>query len=222
MKKEILKIIIPPLVHIIIRFLWLTCKVVRVSGHGNFEKLNKDKQTCIICYWHQHHIFGTWYMRQLVKQGMNIGFLISPSEDGDMSAKLANKWGFRVIRGSSHRTGAKAMRDLFNVITKVKISPVNTSDGPTGPLHVFKPGAIMLAQLTGAPIVLFSYSADRYWKLKSWDEFIIPKPFSKISIAISEPVYINKKITADEIKEMQDKMQNTLQQLAQESKQTTG
>lgn len=193
-----------------------------MSGQSHVRALQDKNQVCIWCYWHQHHIYGAWYMRQLANQGMNIGFLISPSADGDMSAKLARNWGFSVIRGSSNRTGAKAMRDLYNSITKDHISPVNTSDGPTGPLHIFKPGAIMLAQLTGSPIILFSYAASRYWKLSSWDEFIIPKPFSRIAMNVSEAIFVEKKLTSEELEELQITMQSRLSRLQYEANEKLG
>jgi len=199
----------------LVKVIWLTCRVRTIHGHQHAQNLIDFNSVFIPCYWHQHHIYGAWYMRRLAQQGTKIGFLISPSSDGDMSAKLAQSWGFTVIRGSSNRTGARAMRDLYNTIIKDQVSPVNTSDGPTGPLHVFKPGAIMLAQLTGAPILPLSYAASHYWKLKSWDEFIVPKPFSKIAIALDEPVMVDKKITQEQTEALQTRLQNTLQELEQ-------
>ena len=215
MKNSIAKSVIPHLISMLVKVIWLTCRVRTIHGHQHAQNLIDFNSVFIPCYWHQHHIYGAWYMRRLAQQGTKIGFLISPSSDGDMSAKLAQSWGFTVIRGSSNRTGARAMRDLYNTIIKDQVSPVNTSDGPTGPLHVFKPGAIMLAQLTGAPILPLSYAASHYWKLKSWDEFIVPKPFSKIAIALDEPVMVDKKITQEQTEALQTRLQNTLQELEQ-------
>lgn len=215
MKNRFLKSVVPHIVNLMVNVIWFTCRVRTVHGQQHVKNLTDFNSVFIPCYWHQHHIYGAWYMRKLVQLGTKIGFLISPSSDGDMSAKLAENWGFTVVRGSSNRTGARAIRDLYHTIIKDRVSPVNTSDGPTGPLHVFKPGAIMLAQLTGAPILPLSYAASRYWKLKSWDKFIVPKPFSKIAIALDEPVLVNKKITPDEIAALQLKLQDTLQELEQ-------
>lgn len=199
-KKKFVKHIAPYLIRLLLNVIWRTCRVEDIKGAHYLDILVKKKHPFIPVYWHQHHVYGAYLMLKLKNRGVNIGFLISPSADGDMSASVAKSWGAATIRGSSTRTGAKALRDLYLAITKQGISPVNTSDGPTGPLHVFKPGAIMLAQLTKSELVPVSYAASRYWQLKSWDKFIIPKPFSRIVICVGKPVKINKTLSEDELK----------------------
>lgn len=122
-------------------------------------------------------------------------------------------WGAVAIRGSSNRTGARALKDMYTTIVKDKVSPVTTSDGPTGPIHEFKQGAIMLAQLTQSPMLPIAYMASRYWELKSWDKFIIPKPFSRIVIAVGEPHMIGKKLNAEEMEEARLKMEMDMNNL---------
>ena len=212
-KKKLTKKIAPFLVRLLLSVIWRTCRVIKIQGEYHLEPLIKSKHPFIPVYWHQHHVYGAYLMLKLKKRGVNIGFLISPSSDGDMSAKIAQKWGTVAIRGSSTRTGAKALRDLYQAITKDKISPVNTSDGPTGPIHVFKPGAIMLAQLTKSELVPVAYAASRYWQLKSWNKFIIPKPFSKIVISIGKPVSIEKTLSEDELQKTCKLMQSMLLKL---------
>ena len=198
-KKKLIKNIAPYLVRALLNIVWRSCHVMKIQGEHYFDSLIQNEHPFIPVYWHQHHVYGAYLMLKLKKRGVNIGFLISPSSDGDMSASIAESWGTTAIRGSSTRTGAKALRDLYLSITKDNVSPVNTSDGPTGPIHVFKPGAIMLAQLTKSELVPISYAASNYWQLKSWDKFVIPKPFSKIVISIGKPVKINKTLTEDEL-----------------------
>lgn len=209
-KKKLVKSIAPFLIRQLLNIIWRTCRVVEIKGEYHFDALIKSDRPFVPVYWHQHHVYGAYLMLRLKKRGVNIGFLISPSSDGDMSASVAESWGTVAIRGSSTRTGAKALRDLYIAITKDKISPVNTSDGPTGPIHVFKPGAIMLAQLTKSELVPVSYAASRYWKLNSWDEFIIPKPFSKIVITIGKPVLVDKTLSEEELNNTCKLMQGML------------
>lgn len=198
-KRRLSYAIIQPLIKTLLYIFWWSCRVKVIIG-DEYVKLLIDKGEPIIpCYWHQMHIFGTWYMRKLQKRGLKIGFLISPSVDGQIAANIVESWGAVAIRGSSTRTGAKALRDMYNTIVNDKISPLTTSDGPTGPIHEFKQGAVMLSQLTQAPILPIAYAASRYWELKSWDKFIVPKPFSNIVIAVGKPHYIDKKLTADEL-----------------------
>lgn len=213
-KKKFTKIVAPFLIRSLLFIIWRTCRVVSIKGEDYFNHLINNDKSFIPVYWHQHHVYGAYLMLKLKKRGANIGFLISPSADGDMSASIAESWGAATIRGSSTRTGAKALRDLYVAISKDKISPVNTSDGPTGPIHVFKPGAIMLAQLTQSELVPISYAASKYWQLNSWDKFIIPKPFSKISICIGKPVKIKKSLTDNELNTACKMLQGMLKKLA--------
>jgi lysophospholipid acyltransferase (LPLAT)-like uncharacterized protein len=100
---------------------------------------------------------------------------------------IATRLGARVIRGSSTHTGARALRDYYQLLVKDAVSPVITPDGPKGPRFRFKSGAILLAQISGRPMLPMAYAASRAW-LVSWDKFVIPWPFSRIAIAIGEPV----------------------------------
>ena len=212
-KRKLGYAIIRPIVKLILSSFWWTCRVEKIIGDEHAQQLIKDGQPIIPCYWHQMHIFGSWYMRKLQRNGLKIGFLISPSVDGEVPAKIVESWGAVAIRGSSNRTGAKALKDMYNTITKDKVSPVTTSDGPTGPVHVFKQGAVMLAQLTQSPMLPVAYAASRYWQLKTWDQFIIPKPFSRIVIAVGAPHSIDKKSNAQQLEAERLKIENELNNL---------
>ncbi|MCK4864557.1 MAG: lysophospholipid acyltransferase family protein [Gammaproteobacteria bacterium] len=217
-KRKLGYAIIRPIVKLLISSFWWTCRVEKIIGDEHALKLIEKGEPIIPCYWHQMHIFGSWYMRKLQKRGLKIGFLISPSVDGEVAAKIVESWGAVAIRGSSNRTGARALRDMYNTITKDKVSPVTTSDGPTGPVHEFKQGAVMLAQLTQSPMLPIAYMASRYWELKTWDKFIIPKPFSRIVIAVGEPHRIDKKSNAEKLEEERVKMETNMNNLSEVAK----
>jgi len=210
--------LIRPIVKLFLTTFWWTCRVEKIIGEEHAHKLIEKGEPIIPCYWHQMHIFGSWYMRKLQKRGLKLGYLVSPSVDGEVPAKIIESWGIVAIRGSSNRTGAKALKDMYNLIMKDKISPVTTSDGPTGPVHEFKQGAVMLAQLTQSPMLPIAYAADRYWQAKSWDKFIIPKPFSRIVIAVGEPHYIDKKSNAEKMEEERIKMERDMNDLIEVAK----
>jgi lysophospholipid acyltransferase (LPLAT)-like uncharacterized protein len=212
-KRKLGYAIIRPIIKLILSSFWWTCRVEKIIGDEHAQKLIKKGDPIIPCYWHQMHIFGSWYMRKLQKRGLKIGFLISPSVDGEVPAKIVESWGAVAIRGSSNRTGARALKDMYNTIVKDKVSPVTTSDGPTGPVHEFKQGAVMLAQLTQSPMLPIAYMASRYWESKSWDKFIIPKPFSRIVIAVGEPHNIDKKSNAEKLEEERVKMETAMNNL---------
>jgi len=217
-KRKLGYAIIRPIVKIVISIFWWTCRVDKIIGDEYAQKLIEKGEPIIPCYWHQMHIFGSWYMRKLQKRGLKIGFLISPSVDGEVPAKIVESWGAVAIRGSSTRTGARALKDMYNTIIKDKVSPVTTSDGPTGPIHKFKQGAILLAQLTQSPMLPIAYMASHYWELKTWDKFIIPKPFSRIVITVGEPHYIDKKSNAEKMEEERIKMETDMNELIAQAK----
>ena len=211
--------LLKPIIKLLFGLIWSSCRVVRIEGEQYVTQVSAEGKAFIPCYWHQHHFFCSWYMRKLIKRGVKIGFLISPSVDGEIPAQLARDWGGEIIRGSTTRTGAQAMRDMYNIVVKQGISPVSTSDGPTGPLHVFKIGDILLSQFTQAPLLPLSYAASRAWYLKSWDRFMIPKPFARIAITIGAPLTIPKGLLVEDLEPYRLQMQTTLQALAEQATQ---
>ncbi|MGD8576942.1 MAG: DUF374 domain-containing protein, partial [Thiohalophilus sp.] len=112
-RRRLLYLFAKPLIKGLLNTLWLTCRVKTVIGTEYADQILAASNPVIPCYWHQHHIFGIWYMLQLRKRGLKVGFLISPSRDGEVPAKIAESWGLRAIRGSSNRTGARALKELY-------------------------------------------------------------------------------------------------------------
>lgn len=214
LKRRISYRLLSPLIKLFLYSLWASCRIYRIEGEQHFEALHHKGKSFIPCFWHQHHIYCSWYMRRLIKKGMKIGFLISPSVDGEIPARMVKGWGAaEVIRGSKTRSGAQTLRDMYNVVVKRGISPVTTSDGPSGPIHKFKNGDIVLSRFTQAPLVPLSYAASRFWQLKSWDKFIIPKPFSRIVVAIGEPVTVEKSLHLDDLDVISEQMERHLLKL---------
>jgi lysophospholipid acyltransferase (LPLAT)-like uncharacterized protein len=202
------------IIKLVIRFLWWSCRVQPVIGEEHIERLRQENKVAIICYWHQMHIFGGYYMLKLSRRGLKIGFLVSPSSDGEIAAQIIRAQGLQVIRGSASKTGARALRDMYEIIHKQRICPVITPDGPRGPAEEFQPGTIMLAQLTKVPIVPMAYAADKAWYFKSWDRFMLPKPFARIQIAVGAPVEVGIKLTENEKEQLRQDIAKTIIALA--------
>ncbi len=221
LKRRIQHFLLTPVVKLLFFTIWSTCRV-RIEGEANIDAVKGSGKPFIPCYWHQHHFFCSWYMRRLIQQGMKIGFLISPSRDGEIPAKMARAWGGIVIRGSTTRTGAQTLRDMYHIVVKEGVSPVTTSDGPQGPIHIFKIGDILLSQFTQAPLLPIAYAAEKTWQLKSWDKFLIPKPFSNIVIAIGEPVTIPKGLLAEDLEPLRMQMEDALKSLTEKAKTLIG
>ncbi len=194
----------------LVRFLWATCRVHRVIGLEPARAAVAGAKSVIPVYWHQHVLFGGRAVLDLREAGLKAGFLISPSVDGTAPAMLVEKVGGHVIRGSSTHTGARALRDFYETVVRQQVSPAITPDGPRGPLHEFKPGAVLLAQITGKPILPVSVAASRCYTFRTWDRFELPWPFSRVVIAYGEPVQVPRVMDADRLARMQAEMRQRL------------
>jgi lysophospholipid acyltransferase (LPLAT)-like uncharacterized protein len=194
----------------VIRTLWATCRVTHVSGLEAARQAVRESKSLIPVYWHQHMVFGARAVLDLRSEGLQAGFLISPSIDGTAPAMLVEKVGGVVIRGSSTHTGARALRDYYETIVKKLVSPAITPDGPKGPLHEFKPGAVMLSQITGKPILPIAIAAARAIRFRTWDAFELPLPFSRIAIVYGEPVKVGRATDTAALEQWQAKMAESL------------
>ena len=194
-----------PLALGIIRAWWRMCRVVKVEGEQHLAAALAESPSVLPCYWHQHQLYCGKYLLEQRARGMKVGLLISPSVDGEIGAMLARRLGAYTIRGSSTHTGARALRDYYQALVKDGISVAITPDGPRGPRHQFKPGAILLAQLSGRPILPMAYAASRAWRIK-WDRFVIPKPFARIAIAIGPPRHVPRTLDAAGLERFQQDM----------------
>jgi Uncharacterized protein conserved in bacteria len=200
-----------------VRLLWGTCRVTHVAGLERARAAVRDSKSLIPVYWHQHMLFGARAVLDLRSEGLKAGFLISPSIDGTAPAMLVEKMGGVVIRGSSTHTGARALRDYYETIVKQQVSPALTPDGPKGPLHEFKPGAIMLSQITGKPILPVAVAASRRYTFRTWDAFELPLPFSRIAIVYGEPIKATRAMDTAALAEWQAKMSAALLALRREA-----
>jgi lysophospholipid acyltransferase (LPLAT)-like uncharacterized protein len=191
----------------------------RLEVHGDAAVLDMIKrgQPFIPCYWHQQNLACALYLLSLQQHGLKAGFLVSPSRDGEAPAKIFQRWGAHVIRGSSSRTGAHALRELYQIITRDKVSPANTPDGPRGPRFEFKTGPLMLAQMAQAPIVPLAAAADSYWQLNSWDRFILPKWGSRLAISVGAPLTVAKGLPMNDLEPLRLQLQKTLMDLMQQA-----
>ena len=206
-----------PIVLGLMRLVLGWCRVERIIGAGHITAALARSPSFIPVYWHQHQLFCAKYLFEQRDAGVKLGLLVSPSVDGEFGAIIVRKLGGEVIRGSSSHTGARALRDFYQALVHEGISPVITPDGPHGPPWKFKPGALLLAQLSQRPIIPLSYAASRAWKI-SWDRFVIPKIGARVVIAIGEPVYVAKGLSAAALELLQADMEQRLIQLFETAK----
>ncbi len=199
-----------PVILGLVRLWWRSCRVVAVVGEEHLDQVLARWPSFLPCYWHQHNLFCAQYLlAQQQRRGLKTGFLISPSVDGELATLILQRAGAHVIRGSSSRTGALAMKEYFHALTRDGVSPVLTPDGPRGPRFKFKPGAILLAQMSGRPILPMAYAASRAW-LIHWDRFVLPWPFSRIAIAIGPPRSVPRVLGVADVQALQSELETTL------------
>jgi hypothetical protein len=159
----------------------------------------------IWCFWHRAVLPATYRFRN---QGLAV--MTSRSFDGEYIARIIQKLGFIAVRGSSSRGAVGALIGMRQQLESGH-SAVFTIDGPRGPRYVAKPGAVLLAKKTGAPINCFYVAVERAWILNSWDQMIIPKPFSRAVIYASSPIYVPADATEAQMSALHQQMQETLE-----------
>lgn len=207
-----------PVLRALIKVLTSTYRVEKVIGAENIDPFIGSDQVCAPAYWHQHHVIGSTLVRSWINRGFKACFLVSGSVDGDVPERIARAWGAEVIRGSANQSGALALRDQQRMM-KNGYSIVTTADGPRGPKYEFKAGTVLMARVAGVPIVPIGCAADRAWYLNRWDDFMVPKPFARIVIAIGEPVPVPRDIALDELEPVRANVQAAVMSLMKESEQ---
>lgn len=180
-----------------LRTYWRTTRM-RVSGDGPLEALLAEGKPVIPCCWHQRQLFAIAYLLRLRPKGLRFAALVSPSKDGELGATLLTRLGAVAVRGSGRRSGAVALRDMFLAVKEQNLSPLIAPDGSIGPPSEFKPGAIMLARLTGCPVVPLSFACSRGIRLPTWDRFLVPLPFSRVEIAVGAPIHLGPAVAMSE------------------------
>jgi lysophospholipid acyltransferase (LPLAT)-like uncharacterized protein len=122
--------------------------------------------------------------------------LTSASKDGEMVERALGVFGMEVVRGSSSRRAVAALVGLKRAIESGCDACI-TPDGPRGPRYRMQPGAIKLAQSTGAPLQPLHVRYSRAWRLPTWDRYVIPVPFSRVEITFGKPIRVPRKLDDD-------------------------
>lgn len=171
---------------IVIRLLGLTWRMRRVDGEEVASRIAAGRPI-LYAFWHGHML-----PLLVAHEGEQLAVLVSSHRDGEIITRVARAFGYDAIRGSTSRDAPGALRAIVRTLRGGRTVGV-TPDGPRGPAHEFAPGPAIAAFETGIPIILAAVAADRAWYLKTWDRFMIPKPFARVvvqyqpSIAVSGP-----------------------------------
>jgi lysophospholipid acyltransferase (LPLAT)-like uncharacterized protein len=157
---------------------------MRVSRDHELLTMRAAGQPVIFALWHGHLLPLLWHHR-----GEGIAILISEHGDGEIIARIAMSLGYHTVRGSTSRGAARALLGLVRTIGEGRDLAI-TPDGPRGPARSVAPGTLIVAQRSRAPILPIAAVASSAWHLKSWDNFLIPRPFARIHVSYGDLVPI--------------------------------
>jgi lysophospholipid acyltransferase (LPLAT)-like uncharacterized protein len=163
--------------------------------------------------WHNRLLIFPLVLRRFFSNRHGAA-LISASRDGDLLSDAIRRFDYDVVRGSSSRLGATALLQLGDVLARHG-DVVITPDGPRGPAYELGPGIIFLAQKTGAAVLPINMEYSSCWRVKSWDRFIIPRPFSKVRLIIDRPERIRSTASDAEFEAERLRLQNMLMSLVE-------
>jgi lysophospholipid acyltransferase (LPLAT)-like uncharacterized protein len=177
----------PPIAAALVHLLGASLRI-RVAGDDRLAPFWSGGRPVIYALWHGRILLAPWLNARLRRSrgARTVAVLASRSHDGELLAAFARRFGLAVVRGSSSRGGAAALRGLVAAVAEghdVAVAP----DGPRGPRGRVQRGVVTLAALSGAPIVPMAVACRPARRLRSWDEFLVPWPFAHCQVVFGEP-----------------------------------
>ena len=170
--------------YLLIRLIGSTLRF-RVEGGEHWEEAARGGSLPIYTFWHDRIFPGAYFFRR-----RRIVIMTSRSFDGEYIARFIQRLGYGAVRGSSSRGAVGALVELARLVRAG--CPAGFSiDGPRGPRHVAKMGAVLLAKKTGQPVLPFGVNAERFWRLPSWDRLQVPAPFTRVRVRFAPPVRVH-------------------------------
>ena len=161
----------------------------------------------VVAIWHQRFLPAVAYFKKF--KYLKPIVMISQSQDGEWAARLADRLGFIPVRGSSSKGGTTALVAITEALKKNPVV-IHIVDGPKGPKGIIKPGLISMAQISGGVILPIIVSAKKAWILGSWDRFLIPKPFSEVTIEWGQPFIVPRDLDPDRSEELRMEIEKSL------------
>jgi lysophospholipid acyltransferase (LPLAT)-like uncharacterized protein len=165
--------------------IWLLRLTMRITvvGEEIMPALVRRGEGFVSAFWH-----GRMLLFPFLKPGSPTYVLISVHRDGEMIASAVRHFGFRLVRGSSSKGGRAALREMVRLLKEDNNLAI-TPDGPRGPAETAKPGVAQVAKIAGKAVVPIAFAASRATRMRSWDRFLVPRPFSRGVFVVGEPLY---------------------------------
>ena len=200
--------LISRLIALYINFVYLTSKT-KFHNIEHLEKAQGKYKNIIFTFWHGRELMTTRYLRDMGQMYS----IVSHHKDGNLATEIISCFGSTMIRGSSTKGGSKVIREVIKTFKHPNRHLCITPDGPRGPRMRVQGAVIDLARLTGAAILPLSISCKRCKFLPSWDKFMIPFPFNKISVSFAEPIEIAKNLTPDAVAKHKANLEKCLNEM---------
>ena len=194
LKSNAFQNIVCKIAHIYIRFVFLTSRW-EVEGQEHMDKLEKSGKPFIIAFWHGRLLM----IPPFAPHKRNIHVLISKHNDGELIARVMQHFKFSLIRGSTKKDAVTAFKNILRALKKGDVVAI-TPDGPKGPRMRIGGNIIKIAQMTNVPIIATSFSISNAKSLRSWDRFLVAKPFGKGVFIFDEPFTVAKGLKGEDLK----------------------
>lgn len=207
---------LPGLVRFLIKSVTKTVRI-RCEGVNVLDDLESARQCAVLAFFHGRQFLLTGFLR-----GRRLTVMSSLSRDGELQAQVMTGLGYKVVRGSASRGGARGLIGLKKYMDR-GYHATFAVDGPKGPIHEVKPGAVYLAKKTGAPVVCMAASASPARILeRAWDRYLLPWPFAKGAVVFGDPIYFDKDTGEEAMALGGRKLQEELFRLQERADEITG
>lgn len=199
----------------LITLLGFTLRIRRINDRPVMDLIAR-REPILWCLWH-----GRMFLPIFVHRKQGVVAMISQHEDGEMIARVIKRLGYESVRGSSTRGGKEAFYGMLSLLKEGK-QVVMLPDGPLGPRHQFKPGTLFLAQQSQSSLVPITFAARPCWRFKSWDRFVLPKPFAHCVVVYGDPIRVPESISEDEVEAWRLKLEKIMVHLVNDAESHLG
>lgn len=208
--RQVIKPIVPKIVYYLMH-IWLgTCRVTEHKGNV-FGDVIASGRCGVGAFWHYSIVFMLYHARKY-----SVAVMVSASSDGDYLAGVAKELGFQPIRGSRHRRGLSAFKEMLTAVKNGSHAAI-VADGSKGPVFKVQAGSVLIASKTGSPLIPLVWSGSKYVTVRSWDRTAFPLPFSRIDIFHGEPIDVPPDLTSEEIEKYRSLLEEKLNDLYREA-----
>lgn len=180
---------------------------MQIINEKQWQTLLKQGKPILLCTWHQQFFAAIRHFKTY--SHLNPGLMISQSRDGELISGVAHRSGWHTPRGSSSRGGKQAMYEMIAHLNRYRFG-AHILDGPRGPIGRVKSGVIKMAQDADALVVPFYVSAQKAWFFNSWDRFMLPKPFSKVTLIFGNEISFSPHESRSDFEKLRKQLEETM------------